>query len=333
MNPDDPDNPDNPDNSKPYSLGPFEKDVLEESKRSNPAPDASYQVTEKKTPLSEQNFIQESRPFSPQLGALPLWLWMALGTMAIAIIWGGMGWYQNDRQSFIQSKPFLEVTNRDFSLFLWQFPDFMRSHAKQKTGYLPGFQYVNKETLDLSHADDFVIAPPEYLFIYHTWNRLLANDSIERPISAAEFQEFLEAVEEWQPKHWKQAPAPYAELIDSGRYRTISDLQSLSVDILPKVVRQAFQGWKNYFKEGPAINQITPTFTQVQEFLKAHPNYARNYWRNIQEINEKEVAGPHYLEALNRSVVNPEEKFPTDQLAPFLKVSLFNYLNKGKDAD
>ena len=58
----------------------------------------------------------------------------------------------------------------------------------------------------------------------------------------------------------------------------------MSKDELPIIVRQAYQGWKNYFEEGPDINVLDPTYAEVNEFLKDHPHYMRNYWRNIDQV-------------------------------------------------
>jgi hypothetical protein len=147
---------------------------------------------------------------------------------------------------------------------------------------------------------------------------------IVRPIPTKEFAEFLNQMEEWQPRNWKQAPELYVQLVTSKDYEKISDLQTLPDTRLPLIVRQAFWGWKNYFKEGMQINNITPTFSQVQSFLEKHPTYQRSYWRNIQEVAGQEVAGPQYLAAFINGTFSSEEKMPADQLAPFLKVALFN---------
>lgn len=294
--------------SKP---GPFDQDVIE-----------SRAPREEKRSLSEENFIHESRE-TPKIGRIPLWIWLALLAILMSLIWGGMNWLQSLTNKKVETKPLLEVTNRDFSLFLWQFPSFMRSHAKEKTGYLPGFQFVNKESMDLAKTDDFVAAPPEVLFLYHTWHRLLAGSFIPRAIPSVEFKEFLVQLPEWQPKHWKQAPSQYLQWIESSAYLNAQDLQTLPESILPLQVRQAFQGWKNYFKEGPAINELSPTYLQLDAFLQAHPHYARNYWRNIREIVGHEVAGFSYLK--NLSEQNQLEWIvPKEQLASFLKVAVFN---------
>lgn len=293
----------NPDHS-----GPFDKDTIE-----------SRAGAEK--PLSEKDFIQEPPSLGPS--GFPLWLWIVLATALIAIVWGAMGWYQGVVQHEKKTEPFLDVTNRRFSVFLWQFPSFLRSNVSKKAGYLPGFQ-ATKETLELGEADALVTAPPDLLFLYHTWNRLLVQELPVRPINPTEFMEFLQQVEEWQPKNWPEAPEGYVKLVESGAFERLSDLQALPESDMPLLVRHAFLGWKNYYLEGPQINALTVTIAQVQAFLAAHPHYGRNYWRNIQEIAGQHILNEDYLYLLTQSPFNPEALFPADQLAPFLKVALFN---------
>ncbi len=235
------------------------------------------------------------------------------------------GWFQGVARTEIQSRPFLEVTNRELSVFLWQYPGFMRYFAKNKSSYLPGFQYANKQTLDLKSTEDYVIAPPEILFLYHTWKRLISSYTFNLPITPAEFSEFLNKVEEWQPKYWPGASKEYIKLIDDRSYEKVEDLQFLTEAVCPTIVRQAFLGWKNYYKEGDAINAVSPTYSQIEKFLKLYPNYARNFWRNIQEVDGKEVAGEHYLEStIGEIKKSKDDIFPKEQLAPFLKVALYN---------
>ncbi|WP_068469733.1 hypothetical protein [Candidatus Protochlamydia phocaeensis] len=296
----------------PDEPGPFDKDTLES--KSSPSQPSSP------PPLSEKDFIQESP--SPAAG-FPIWLWIFLATAVIAIIWGMTGWYQGVVQKEKKVEPFLDVSNRDFSVFLWQFPSFLRSNVSNKTGYLPGF-LSTKETLNLSSTEDLVSAPPDLLFLYHTWKRLLVPNFIPRSIAPGEFEEFLQQVEEWQPKNWKKAPEAYVQLIQKEEYKNLKDLQTLPDSTLPLIVRQAFQGWKNYYKEGSLINEISPTISQILSFLKKYPNYRRNYWRNIEKIANQDVAGLDYLSILLTKSSNLDEKVPVDQVAPFLKVALFN---------
>lgn len=250
--------------------------------------------------------------------------------MFIAIIFGSRLLKQQLLKNEYQGRPFLQVTNREISLMLWQFPGFMRSNVKRKTGYLPGFEYIDTNMVNPLAADQIAAAPPELLFLYHTWNRLIQRESTPRPIIAQEFIEFLENDEEWQPKYWKDAPKNYSKFVASLPDRLGDDLQKAPETIFPLKVRQAFHGWKNYFKEGELINALKPTYGQVKQFLTKHPHYSRNFWRNISEIKDQPIAGLLYLESWmddnnlreikNEQLVNPNE------ISPFLKVALFNFL-------
>lgn len=273
-------------------------------------------LEQKKQPLSEKDFIQESRKPPP----FPLWLWLSLLVFGIAIVWGAANWFKEYTSHNNESKPFLEVTNRQFSLFLGQFPGFMRNFSKDKSNYLPGFEYVNKAGVDPKAADDLVQAPPEVIFLYHTWHRLLFPEFASKPIPRSEFVEFLSQTEIWRPKYWKNAPRDYVTLIETHAYEKEENLTNLPVE-----VQAAFQGWKNFTKEGKAINKFQPTYGEVKTFIKQNPNYARNFWRNIQYIDDLEVAGSHYLENLLKiNEAKDEEVFPADQISPFLRVALYN---------
>lgn len=269
--------------------------------------------------LSEKDFIQNGWSWS----SFPFWLWFILAIFALALLWGSWGGYERFVQKEKSHEPFLEVTNRQFSVFLWQFPAYLRSNVRNKNGYLPGF-LPDRESLNLSTTEAFVSAPPDLIFLYQTWQRLLSSDFIPRPIGPDEFTEFLGSIQEWQPAYWSQAPEEYAQLINTQSYLTVNNLQTLSEATLPLIVRQAFQGWKNYFKEGVQINEMSPTIAEIQAFLQKHPGYARHNWRNIDQIVGQQVAGLNYLAFLLQEIVNPEEKVPSNQLSPFLKVALFN---------
>ncbi len=285
-----------------------------------PSPDDDRQLNPSgRPPLSEKDFIQNGW----SLTSFPFWLWIFLIAVIASLIWGSRGWYESFLQQEKKHDPFLEVTNREFSIFLWQFPAFLRVNVSTKTGYLPGF-LSSSENFNLDTAEEFVSAPPDLIFLYHTWNRLLSSEFIARPISPTEFDDFLKQLPEWQPINWKKAPPEYAQLINSKDYSKVENLQTLTENRLPMIVRQAFLGWKNYFLEGPRINEIQPTFAQIKAFLEQHPHYARNFWRNIEMINGLEVAGSRYLyDFLNETFI-PDANIPKDQLAPFLKVALFN---------
>jgi len=288
---------------------PFEKDVLDGPVRSP----LSQQ------PLSEKDFIQNKNPIAP----FPFWVWLFLLTIVVSLLWGTWGWYEQNLQKFESHEPFLQVTNRNFSVFLWQFPNYLRANVKSKTGYLPDFQ-PDRANFSLSAAEDYVSAPPELLFLYHTWSRLLAGDFIARPIPPQEFKEFLEEVKEWNPDYWTQAPDAYKALMKDQVYQQLANMQALPETTLPRIVRQAFQGWKNYFKEGSQINELQPTLTQVQQFLVQHPNYDRPNWRNIAEVADQSVAGNDYLLVFQSPVLDASQPIAAEQLSTFLKVALFN---------
>lgn len=287
-------------------------------------PDFSPQQNQERSPqgrapLSEKDFIQNGW----RLTSLPFWLWIFLMAALIGVIYGTSSWYQGVINQEKKHNPFLEVTNRQFSVFLWQFPSFMRVNAPRKAGYLPGF-LATSENFNPATAEEFVVAPPDLIFLYHTWHRLLAFDFISRPIPAPEFAEFLEQLPEWQPKNWKDAPDDYAKLIETKKYAGIDNLGMLPETEFPFIVKQAFIGWKNYFKEGPKINELHPTFGQVQAFLEKYPTYARPYWRNIDTVATQHIAGLDYLLGFLNGKFDPDAAIPNDQLSPFLKVALFN---------
>lgn len=270
-------------------------------------------------PLSEKDFIQNGWT----IASLPFWLWIFLIAAITAIAWGSKDWYEGFIQKQESHDPFLQVTNREFSVFLWQFPSFMRMHTSKKTGYLPGFSTSN-ENFTPENAEEFVSAPPDLIFLYHTWHRLLAPENITRPISPKEFKDFLEQLPEWKPENWPKAPQEYAQLIKTKSYTNTENLQTLPESTLPIIVRQAFSGWKSYFIEGPQINELNPTFGEVKTFLETHAHYARNYWRNIEEVNDQKVAGLDYLKGFVSGTFIPDANVPKEQLTPFLKVAMYN---------
>jgi len=270
-------------------------------------------------PLSEKDFIQNG--WSITSGTF--WLWVGLTALIAVLILGSNNWFQSFLSNEKKRDPFLEVTNREFSLFLWQFPSFMRVNVSKKAGYLPGF-LTTAENFSPSTSEEFVSASPDLIFLYHTWHRLLVPDFIKRPITPQEFTQFLEQLPEWDPMNWPKAPQDYVQLVDTKSYSQLEDLQTLPLASLPMIVREAFLGWKNYYMEGPQINEQQPTFAQVKAFLEKHPHYARNYWRNISEVNKQKIAGADYLIGFIGGTFIPDATVPKDQLASFLKVAIYN---------
>jgi hypothetical protein len=287
----------------------------------DPTPPLKKEESSGNEPLSEKDFIQNGWSFF----SLPFWLWIFLIAALTGVILGTVGWYHGFLQKEKRVDPFLEVTNREFSVFLWQFPSFLRNNTPKKSGYLSGF-LPNSENFNPETGEEFVSAPPDLIFLYHTWSRLLAPDFIARPINPSEFNEFLSQLTEWQPVNWKKAPPEYIQLIESKSYSKMENLQILPDSSFPLIVRRAFQGWKNYYKEGEKINDLQPTYARVKAFLERHPSYARPFWRNIAEVNGQKVAGLNYLSGFQNPSNPPDSTIPKDQIASFLKVALFNDL-------
>lgn len=277
--------------------------------------------------LSEKDYIHEEYTKNPY----PFWLILFLLTAFVVLVWAGKSWYTSFVNENVAESPFLQVTNRDFSLFLWENSEYMRVNAKNKSGYLTGFQYMDKVSLEPEFADRYVVAPPEVIFRYHVWNRLVSREYTPHPISISEFREFLASAEEWDPKNWPKAPPEYTALVDgiskgnalidfSQKDGVVNNLQTLPDAYLPQKVRRAFQGWKNYYKEGDLINRVKPTFGEMQDFIDTHPHYARNFWKNIVEDTY-----PHYLETLSSGKFDKLTYVPDQEMTPFLKVAIFNF--------
>lgn len=267
------------------------------------------------SPLSEKNFIHEGFSKKPGLA----FLWLGAIILITFFFWTAQAGYHYFLRSDLQKQSFFHVTNRNFSLFLWQNPEFMRVNTRIKTdSYLPAFTGLKGITVNPEQADEYVMVPPEVLFRYHTWNRLVGQDFTPHPIYAEEFLQFLRAVPEWQPGYWINAPKEYDEIV--SQLLRVAYYQEV-VDV-PEVVQRAFQGWKNYFKEGEAVNLIQPTYKELNKFLFRFPHYARNYWQNILEATT-----PRYLEMSEQNA--SEEIVPSEELAPFLKVALYNFRGEG----
>jgi hypothetical protein len=262
--------------------------------------------------LPEEEFIHEGYRQDPW----SFWGWL-LAVVAVSVFfWASLDWYSMALQRQYAHSPFLQVTNRQMSLFLWQNPSYMRIHTATKNGYLPAFEYVDKIGLKPEYADEIVIAPPELLFLYHTWHRLISSEFPRRAIPAEEFHRFLYEVEEWQPRFWPEAPKPYVSLFTKLSTLGNQNLNLLSEVELPLEVRQAFIGWKNYFTEGEQIATFAPTWQQLSDFLHSYPHYSRNYWC--------EIVGPQYLKNGGSLPHERLEVIPPDELSPFLRIALYN---------
>jgi len=247
----------------------------------------------------------------------PLWSWLFVIIGTMVFLWSIQSSYSGYITEKISESPFLQVTNREMSLFLWQNPIYMRVNSKTKSGYLTGFEYLEKVNIEEGFAEKIVAAPPELLFLYHTWARLLKSEVPPRKVTPQEFVEFLEYVDEWQPKNWPNAPKGYKDLVDN-----VFKSKNLFND-LPLDVKIAFIGWKNYFKEGEAINGANASYGLMQKFLKKYVNYQRANWRNI--------SGEEYLKTLTFGKFQPDEIIPKEEVPPFLRVAFFNAIMAEKE--
>jgi len=176
-------------------------------------------------------------------------------------------------------------------------------------------------TVDPKLADQYVSAPPELLFRYHTWDRLLRKNYFPRPIPMREFAEFLEYDQQWHPQYWPDAPQQYRDLVQTLDPVSEENLDLRPEWVLPLAVKQAFQGWRNYIYEGEAVNNIQPSVKDMRAFIAEHPEYRRSLWMNI--VDDGRV---RYLSLLANNEAQPEERLPVFQLSPFLRVAYFNFL-------
>lgn len=261
--------------------------------------------------LSEKDFIQESYKKDPW----GLWGTFAFTLLVAALIWGISAWKESYVASRVTESPYHQVSNRAMSLFLYQNPEYMRAHRRSKNGYLPDFDYEQRVGIKLGRAEAYVQAPPSLLFRYHVWDRLVGDVVPTLVISPAEFQEFLISAPEWNLKFWKEAPSDYVALVNGLEGEDSADL----FDRLPVVVRQAFSGWKNYFKEGDAISELTVTAREMKRFLRDNPQYQRNYWRNLYLSESFESPYLASLDAVGDTTVLEDEELPS-----FLRAAYFN---------
>ena len=263
--------------------------------------------------LDEKYFIHEDpkSPFSTSF------LWVAIALAVIVLLWMGGSWFTEQVNLRVVHSPFLRVTNREMSLFLWQNPEHMRINAKRKTGYLPGFHSINRTTIKPEEANQYVSAPPVLLHQYHIWNRLVSDEWAERPIPTVEFRDFLVDAEAWLPENWPESPEAYKALVETLRSTTPPSLETLPISTLPVSVRKAFQGWRNYYREGEEINRTIPTYGELATFLREYPHYNRQYWKNI--VGDQYLKSYHFGKMNDDTIISPEE------LAPFIRVAFFNW--------
>lgn len=260
--------------------------------------------------LEEKDFVQNGGPKF-------LWIFLCLFILGLLLFWGIRLWQENlfeKKEEF----PFYQVTNRQFSIFLWQHPYLMRERVDFKVGYLPYFVEEHEMYVLPKFADVYVTAPSEILFRYHVWSRLIGDSLAPRPIPANEFLAFIHSDRQWLPEFWPEAPNGYAELVEGLGTWGAKDLQ----DALPYDVRLAFQGWRNFFKEWEQIRSVHPTVGQMSDFLLQYPRYGRSYWRNIlqEEIPDYLI---HFKEGAEG---NREDVLSESELSDFLRIAFFNFV-------
>lgn len=273
------------------------------------------------TPLEEKNFIQEGYKKNPS----PFWIWLAIAAAFVTLAWGTNAWLTKNSSTPDVSSSFLQVTNREFSLFLTQFPEYAKSFAKKKGEFLPAFSFEGAISVAPTKADEQVIAPVELLFLYHTWKRQVGEHMPMRSVPAPLFLQFLQEMQMWQPRFWKQAPASYQAIVRSlEQGGQVKAEMLLDKATLPQEVLQAFQAWRNTALESKQIAAFTVSKGVVQKFLNTYPHYARNYWQNV--LYESH---PRYLRSFPPGkaavAIADEQPIADEELAPFLRFALYNF--------
>lgn len=250
---------------------------------------------------------------------------IGITSIVVIVLLAGVGWQAARRSMEIRSTiPFFAVTNREFSLFLWQNPEFMRRHATRKDGYLPGFKRSGRQGMEVEDADEQVVAPPNVLFRYHIWNYLLSENFFSRKILPKQFLQFLQDEPAWQPEHWPLAPDDYRRLVQLSH--TWQDLSTATEKELPQQVRQAFIGWLNYFEEGEEINEQQVKQKDLLQFLTLYPNYRRSLWQNlVQEY------APLYLKDIDDPFLSEDALVAQEKMTPFLRVAFFNWYQREEE--
>ncbi len=273
--------------------------------------------TDDRPPLEEKDFIRESPPPKP---SIPIWIWLAVGAAVVAVILGTGSWLKQGVSEGLKTSPFANVTNRQLSLFLWQFPEYMRANLPAKEYYLSGFNYSNgKVSMVTSQADKITSAPDDILYLYHTWSRLLKPGAVLRRVPLDTFKEFLKEFPEWMPDNWPEASQSYKDLVAKLDVANPDDFLKQSRTNLPNDVLIAVTGYRNYYKEGADIDKFSPFYEELDHFVNTHPNYARNFWRNILLKSR-----PDYLLVLTSGKYNAKAVVSPTEMAGFLKVAMFN---------
>lgn len=258
--------------------------------------------------------LPESSPRKPFTN----WIWFLLlfFLSTSAFLWGISRWQEAILAEKQKIFPFYQVTNREFSLFLWQNPEFFKEYAQLNLGHIAPDDDI---LLLPENAEALVSVPSKVLFRYHVWDRLIKRYPVKRSLPTHLFAEFLENNQEWLPRYWKAAPAPYRLFMENRETFSEKELPPL----IPLEVKIAYQGWLNYFKEWEEIQQLHPTQGEMESFLDVYPHYARSYWRNILR-KEK----PNYL--INLYEEGQHQKLNEDEMTTFLQIAIYNYFTMTK---
>ena len=100
---------------------------------------------------------------------LPIWASLLAFVALILLGYGVVHWVHVSRANTPYANPFLHVTNRDYSLFLWQNPEMIGQGRER--GYFSAFGAQGNESwLDPILADEMVVSPEYQLMRYHAWN-------------------------------------------------------------------------------------------------------------------------------------------------------------------
>jgi len=212
--------------------------------------------------------------------AVPLIVWIAIVAGILLLFWGSGSFLLDQGVLSRKSGPFYKVTNRDFSLFLWNHSDVYRADIRQ----------FHEMALTNEMAKRDVKASPQVLAEYHVWKRLLGSMVIPRQIPLPEFRNFLAYAFEWLPENWEKAPSEYKAFVDDLPSCPFQQLEPLPEETIPLEVRMAFYGWKNTFYEREAIRAFQPDVKMIESFLSKYPQFARHNFRNFY---------PDYLLSLN----------------------------------
>lgn len=263
--------------------------------------------------LQEKDFIHEEYRKNPR----PAWICFFILVVFFVIWWWVAKWREERLEAYQKNSSFLQVTNRELSLFLWSHPEFMRANVKMKADYLTGFKEEDKIRVIPEFAEEYAVAPPEVLFRYHIWKTFLSHHIPDRKITVGEFLEFIQCCKEWHPTFWNGAPKTYKVFVES--LNKFEGSQKIAPELLPDSVKQGFIGWKNFYKEGDQINNLLISYDLLDGFLAKYKELARGYWRNILQEST-----PEYLLEYSNNEYVAKSFVPTHQMASVFKVPFFN---------